>query len=655
MKCSKCGAELSEDTKFCSYCGQKVEDREPSKSQGSDTSSSQVSSYTYGQSPSESKNSSKHTNSSVASSAADKIKEKGISFWNKRSLFGKIATVALVVFALLAGIAFMFGKTIAAVIAVLQIIISVVAVLIHKGIIKIDPKQAKLKYILLAIAVLLTIPSVMSFSAGTDTESQTPGVEQNIPAQKDDTPDSTENEERPIQTITKDTQYAYMSDEWNVYIATAVSDSIVKVEHWDKALSSDKKMEYSSDVATYKINDSSSGFEWIDDEHTAFYLTVQDKNNSRLKKPKTVVFTINTSDSDVNKGTNCDDKIIRYVYTNDDWHAYKAIPLTENLIKIEAWCRTSSLDKLLYGYDVCLLDLEKNETDFEWGGDDHKAFTITMRDSENGSYWKEETLVVFTAEEGEYEFNTVYEYIDSKVVDEDEAAAPQSASDYKFGNYKDAESELQAAGFTEISYEILYDIVLGWTQEGEVDSISINGNADFEKGDVFKKNSPVVITYHMKEEDDPNKPTETDPPEDGEPSTEETVQPEPVRTNITVENNDDFAALMKITDQTDSATIKKFANSHSGSVIEFDGCIALMMHHEDYKTRFDVAIAGGNYGSDRLYGPLFAFEDVNFYDMNVSGTDTVADGMNFRITAEIVGYSEAGGYILLEPVSLKAR
>lgn len=25
MKCSKCGAELSEDTKFCSYCGNKVE------------------------------------------------------------------------------------------------------------------------------------------------------------------------------------------------------------------------------------------------------------------------------------------------------------------------------------------------------------------------------------------------------------------------------------------------------------------------------------------------------------------------------------------------------------------------------------------------------------------------------------------------------
>ena len=26
MKCSKCGAELTDDTKFCSYCGAKVEE-----------------------------------------------------------------------------------------------------------------------------------------------------------------------------------------------------------------------------------------------------------------------------------------------------------------------------------------------------------------------------------------------------------------------------------------------------------------------------------------------------------------------------------------------------------------------------------------------------------------------------------------------------
>ena len=50
--------------------------------------------------------------------------------------------------------------------------------------------------------------------------------------------------------------------------------------------------------------------------------------------------------------------------------------------------------------------------------------------------------------------------------------------------------------------------------------------------------------------------------------------------------------------------------------------------------------------------PMF---DVNFYDMNLSGTDTVAEGMLFRIDAEIVGFNSDGCYIILEPVSMTLR
>ena len=58
---------------------------------------------------------------------------------------------------------------------------------------------------------------------------------------------------------------------------------------------------------------------------------------------------------------------------------------------------------------------------------------------------------------------------------------------------------------------------------------------------------------------------------------------------------------------------------------------------------------------DEYHGMLFAFEDVNYYDMNVSGSDTVTQGMNFRVIAEIEGFSDAGGYVILKPVSLIAR
>ena len=56
-----------------------------------------------------------------------------------------------------------------------------------------------------------------------------------------------------------------------------------------------------------------------------------------------------------------------------------------------------------------------------------------------------------------------------------------------------AQQELADAGFTNISIEILYDIELGWTEEGEVDSVSVDGNTDFEKNEIFKKDAPIVI------------------------------------------------------------------------------------------------------------------------------------------------------------------
>lgn len=124
---------------------------------------------------------------------------------------------------------------------------------------------------------------------------------------------------------------------------------------------------------------------------------------------------------------------------------------------------------------------------------------------------------------------------------------------------------------------------------------------------------------------------------------------------LTIDNNADFASLMSMENSTDTAKIKSFVNSHKKATIRFDGCIAFMMPHGSYKTRFDVCMAGGNYDADKVYGPLFSFEDVNFSDMHVSGTDTVTQGMNFTITAKIEGFSDAGNCIVLEPVKLKSR
>lgn len=222
-------------------------------------------------------------------------------------------------------------------------------------------------------------------------------------------------------TITKGTEYSFMSDEWNVYIATAVSDSIIKVEHWDKTLQKTKDMSFSEDIGTFKINDEENGFSWVDDKQTAFKLKFKDKNNSRVKKEETHIFTIDISDSDKFKGTDYNESIASYAFTCDDWHMYRAIPLTDKFVKIECWARTSSLDKFCFGWDWRVINIEDNDVEFEWTDAEHTSFTITAQDPQNKSHWKESSFVLFEIENGDYKYSTVADYLgydDSATVEE---------------------------------------------------------------------------------------------------------------------------------------------------------------------------------------------------------------------------------------------
>lgn len=513
MRCSKCGAELSEDTKFCSYCGHKIEVTPPVAEK------TQTPPMPHTEKAKEEK-----VKVHEPKSFADKAKDKGIEMWGNLSLYGKVATASIAVFLLLCLVALLSGKIVAVVIAIVQITLAVVSVLMHKGVIKLEQKKSWLKWLVLAVAILFTALNIMSYSWGTETSSagQKPS---SLPSGGTTTEsyDSTETQqseqtEQPkadtgTVSITKGTEYAYMTDEWNVYIATAISDNIIKIANWDKTMSNAKSVEHDYDVGTFKINDSENGFAWVDDEHTAFVLTFKDKNNSKFKKGGTATFTININGSNKNKGSDYSKDIACFSYQNDDWHLYRAIPLTETLIKIETWYRSSSAGTFLFGYDLCLIDTTSGDTDFEWTDDEHTSFSITMRDEENKYEWKKETFVVFILENEDYTYFDVKSYLGKWEVEDGEVAVPASASDYKYENYQDVKKDLEDAGFTNITTEILYDIVLGWTDEGEVKSVSIDGRTDYEKGEVFNMDAPIVITYHMKEEDNPNKPVDTEPTE----------------------------------------------------------------------------------------------------------------------------------------------
>lgn len=132
MKCSKCGAELSEDTKFCSYCGQKIEVTPPPV-----VEEPEIPPIPHVEKAQEEKaRKSGKAKSDAPKSLADKGKDKGIEIWNKLSLYGKVTTVSIAVFVLLCLVALLAGKTAAVVISVVQVVMAVVSILMHKGVIK---------------------------------------------------------------------------------------------------------------------------------------------------------------------------------------------------------------------------------------------------------------------------------------------------------------------------------------------------------------------------------------------------------------------------------------------------------------------------------------------------------------------------------------
>lgn len=72
-----------------------------------------------------------------------------------------------------------------------------------------------------------------------------------------------------------------------------------------------------------------------------------------------------------------------------------------------------------------------------------------------------------------------------------------SSEDLKGETIENANDILKKCGFQNISTNNKEDLIFGlFSKEGEIESISINGNKEFSKGDWFSADAVVVITYH---------------------------------------------------------------------------------------------------------------------------------------------------------------
>ena len=205
-----------------------------------------------------------------------------------------------------------------------------------------------------------------------------------------------EREARPKNETAANRQhtiYGYMKDKWNWYRASFQSDNTLKIEKWYRwnAGADGDPFAHSYDVCTVNITDGSTDFFWLDEAQTAFSISLTDKKDSVIDGSKRIYFA--ADDNEIDESST-------FFYMNDKWHWYRAVALSETVIKVEKWSRFNAGadgDPFAYDSDICIIQANDTSVDFAWTDDEHAAFTITMEDEEN-SYWEGRKITPFTIE-----------------------------------------------------------------------------------------------------------------------------------------------------------------------------------------------------------------------------------------------------------------
>ncbi|MFI8803901.1 DUF4839 domain-containing protein [Micromonospora chalcea] len=172
-------------------------------------------------------------------------------------------------------------------------------------------------------------------------------------------------------------------------------------------------------------------------------------------------------------------------------------------------------------------------------------------------------------------------------------------------------------------------------------------------GAITEKDAPTSPAAATTQATAKQKPTRATPESEPVPST---AGAEAV---LTVKNNKDLAALLTAVDDYD--LFEDFATKYRGRTIKFDGVVAAMNHHGNYKTRYDILVFAGDSPGSKVTGPNFQFNDVNITsDLRLTGSnipDAITVGQKLRITAEVEGYAgpEHQDLFRLDPVSTEMR
>ena len=522
MKCSNCGHECKEDMMFCGYCGQKLELEEVDVTEANVNAPTEELITT--QSPPKSKK----------KTIVEKAKEKFLQFWNRIDLFSKVETIAISVTSLLLVVALCTGKVMPIIFSVIQLGGLITALFVYTG--KIKTAKKWLSYLILVLSILFTGLNISSYSWFNTANSadldvtravdvttpygSTSCVGQNknivindfrsagfcniVEEKIEDLEIDEENEYRKVESVSINSITDFQGNQefkstakviikYHSYKQIGVSISSEEAKNMDV-----ENLVKELETAGFKEITTSEEFDLDPDAiQTEFVNHVMIDGASTFEK---------------NEKFPPDAKI--QVITHRPYEKYTLkviVDFVPNLIfstyDVE-FNVSNHTEKMEHGDDAEFeYRLKKGEYTLTFTSAESSSVKGTVDINLTGDT---EASLKISCYEDKVKVETIY-LENQGAVGENQAMVPISAANCKYDDYKEIEQAFKKAGFNNIKTKILYDIVWGWTAEGEVEEISVNGRTDFNRGDVFAKDTDIIITYHMKEEDDPNKPTETAP------------------------------------------------------------------------------------------------------------------------------------------------
>ena len=134
--------------------------------------------------------------------------------------------------------------------------------------------------------------------------------------------------------------------------------------------------------------------------------------------------------------------------------------------------------------------------------------------NEDSNIKNEITLEVHSNIEIGYRISCHYNRIDieelyldrDEKISEDEIKIAFSKSEFTIKDKDIVINKLKEYGFTNIKENPVYDITFGlFASEKQTSSVTIDGKEDYKRGDVFKKDAEIIVSYHMKQDDDPER------------------------------------------------------------------------------------------------------------------------------------------------------